>query len=77
MSHFAKGPGCVGNQQFPVGLIGIFHAEPEHVGAMADYLRAAAEALSRWNPAETGGPGPEFGPPPVPSASKRDLRSAG
>lgn len=58
-------------------LYGTVSAEPEQVGAMAEYLRAAAEALTRWNPAETGVPGPEFGSPPVPSASKRDLRSAG
>ena len=45
-------------------LYGTVTAEPDQVRAMAGYLCATAEALTRWNPAEAEGTGPEFGPPP-------------
>ena len=45
-------------------LYGTVTAEPDQVRAMAAYLRATAEAVTRWNPAETEGTGPDFGPPP-------------
>ncbi len=45
-------------------LYGTVTAGPDQVRAMAAYLRAKAEALTRWNPAEAEGTGPEFGPPP-------------
>jgi len=45
-------------------LYGTVTAEPDQVRAMAGYLRATAEDLTRWNLAEAEGTGPEFGPPP-------------
>ena len=49
-------------------LFGTVTPEPERVEAMAAYLRAAVEALTRWEPprepAEIEAAGPEFGPPP-------------
>ncbi len=45
-------------------LFGTVSPEPEQVGAMAAYLRTAADALTRWEPAKIEAAGPKFGPPP-------------
>ena len=58
-------------------LYGTVSAEPEQVRAMAAYLRAAAEALTRWNPADIEAPGPEFGAPPGAPNGRRDPKTAG
>ncbi len=46
-------------------LFGTVTPEPERVGAMAVYLRAAVDSLTPWEPANMGAAGPDFGPPPA------------
>jgi cytochrome b pre-mRNA-processing protein 3 len=45
-------------------LFGTVTPEPEQVRAMAAYLRRAADALTRWQPANIEAEGPGFGAPP-------------
>ena len=52
-------------------LFGTVTPEPEQVGAMAAYLRGAADTLIPWEPAKFEAAGPDFGPPPrIPSGPR-------
>ena len=46
-------------------LFGTVTPEPEQVGAMAAYLRAAVDSLTLWQPTDIEAAGPDFGPPPA------------
>ncbi len=59
-----SGPPAILEAALRRNLYGTVTAGPDQVRAMAAYLRATAEALTRWNPAEAEGTGPDFGPPP-------------
>ncbi len=59
-----SGPAAVLEAALRRNLFGTVTPEPAQVGAMAAYLRGAAEALTQWEPAKIEAAGPEFGVPP-------------